>query len=1416
MAGQPFAVAGATPRLHKILGNAVALSPAAKIVADCGDADKQDYLRLTDYETGVEIARHPLPSGAHTLAFSGDGRHLLVMPGGKGSWSQLQVYAAPWTSPPIINSEKQLQTAFHGAWIDPRTIVIAGTIGYGQFCIGILTIADGRLRIVHDDVVPKGKSYGENSLDTGACSGSGHVAFGCGYGRTFLVYRLAPDRGSAILEGRFDGRYTGNSYEMAVDDKTGSVVCGYTKGLTLFDARGREVCAFDPPYTRPDPIICRSGILALRVYTGRGVAEVRVYRIGNKGLTPWCTYHAEGPARGCDVLVVGDRTLLAVEEDDHTRVLVLTDADVLQLDSQDAEERFAAVKALRSRRYLPARDALIRRIDDQSETADIRQAAAYAIPEVSDGQAIPLLIRVLGGSLSPELAHGLLAVLRRFDHAEVRSSAIGCARRPAVKERRGALRVLEILPEDTAIIGALAAALADSNKEVRLMAARSLSRRTPIMAAPALLGALDDDDAEVRLAVQQAVVDVLRSLGEWDSKDLILNLPIDMRSFARDVIATGRMTGFTEEAAPPASNLLGRLAHACVSVEMPELLNAIESLADPPDIGLVVAVVMGDAMRSAQRWPAAIAIYRGAAELAASNAAPTIEWRALLAAGECLAATHDDRSAWDSYQRAMKVIDRLWFALLDEDKLQQFFHEKARLYDRAALCALRLGYDALAMECNEKSKTRYLGDLIARRQRDPQRVLAPELQEFWRNTGIPHAVRVTTGGGSGSVGDEMEIVAVGRREDAGESEQPGSTALMPQCLARLQEYGIRGESHERLLLVRRVWSKVTAFEADAAEELREHASSLYEIIDELLQAMESKMSVPHPDLFVRFDQSLSRLLNMGEGEPSFAGVPLSGDEFPYWISQLVNPDTLDESTLLLQALQEALDTVLHRRAVIGVRVPASAAGAGGLVFATRQQRNPFPASRGTTTVIESSLQRFVATQWRYTMMLARGVTVGFRDVADSVAGRPDLAHVQFTVTDESTVVHLIRGRQPQPTTAGAGLRPAHQFETFVLPNVDDSTLRRLLVGGEGSWFAKYGARRKAIGRRAWMSAIDATLADLHGRVVAPVTDALEGSAVRRLQIVPHRGLHLTPFAGMYRKSGRAARRYVIDDYEIAYAPSATLHHICKERAAGKSLRHSLTAVANPTEDLPFSPFEVEGFAELFAKKERRILRGKQASAGELRALAANCFFHFAGHAYYAWSKPLDSALVLANEHRLTVGTLFDEGMPLAETMLVVLSACETNITDPHDPADEYIGLAAAFLFAGAPAVVCTLWAVDDVATMLLMGKLYHLLLTPSKSATEYLRPAAALRSAQLWLRDLTAQQVIGELGNERLQAIRASVAKGRAASDPLRLLGDIVGRSVKTDDRPFEHPYYWAAFVVVGDHASLAPPTAGLPSASSG
>jgi CHAT domain-containing protein len=57
-----------------------------------------------------------------------------------------------------------------------------------------------------------------------------------------------------------------------------------------------------------------------------------------------------------------------------------------------------------------------------------------------------------------------------------------------------------------------------------------------------------------------------------------------------------------------------------------------------------------------------------------------------------------------------------------------------------------------------------------------------------------------------------------------------------------------------------------------------------------------------------------------------------------------------------------------------------------------------------------------------------------------------------------------------------------------------------------------------------------------------------------------------------------------------------------------------------------------------------------------------------------------------------------------------------------------MGLTRAFLYAGAPRVIVSLWNVNDRATAELMTKLYRNMLRAD------MRPAAALRAAQLEMR----------------------------------------------------------------------------------
>lgn len=86
--------------------------------------------------------------------------------------------------------------------------------------------------------------------------------------------------------------------------------------------------------------------------------------------------------------------------------------------------------------------------------------------------------------------------------------------------------------------------------------------------------------------------------------------------------------------------------------------------------------------------------------------------------------------------------------------------------------------------------------------------------------------------------------------------------------------------------------------------------------------------------------------------------------------------------------------------------------------------------------------------------------------------------------------------------------------------------------------------------------------------------------------------------------------------------------------------------------------------------------------------------------------PLASSLLLGpggkDDGRLEVREIF--GLDLS-AQLVVLSACETGL-GKLSTGDELIGLQRAFLYAGTPAVVTTLWKVDDRASFVLMREFY--------------------------------------------------------------------------------------------------------------
>ncbi len=131
--------------------------------------------------------------------------------------------------------------------------------------------------------------------------------------------------------------------------------------------------------------------------------------------------------------------------------------------------------------------------------------------------------------------------------------------------------------------------------------------------------------------------------------------------------------------------------------------------------------------------------------------------------------------------------------------------------------------------------------------------------------------------------------------------------------------------------------------------------------------------------------------------------------------------------------------------------------------------------------------------------------------------------------------------------------------------------------------------------------------------------------------------------------------------------------------------------------------EVETIRSFFSSTHTQVLVKQEATKTALDAYQnlplVHCG-HFSCHGYFNVASSLESALLLANNERLTLGEIFQ--LSLTQCRLVTLSACETGLTDFRSFSDEYIGLPSGFLFAGSPSVVSSLWTVSDLSTAFLM------------------------------------------------------------------------------------------------------------------
>jgi len=237
----------------------------------------------------------------------------------------------------------------------------------------------------------------------------------------------------------------------------------------------------------------------------------------------------------------------------------------------------------------------------------------------------------------------------------------------------------------------------------------------------------------------------------------------------------------------------------------------------------------------------------------------------------------------------------------------------------------------------------------------------------------------------------------------------------------------------------------------------------------------------------------------------------------------------------------------------------------------------------------------------------------------------------------------------------------------------------------------------------------APLRQLHRDLIKPIeaTGLLAGKT--RLTIIPHGELHYLPFAALIEQDGSS--RFLIQRYQLSLAPSASVW-IALGNAKGRGVGSGVLALAPHPERLPASRREIATLARV-AGGDVRVLTGAAASEAAFgREAPGRRLIHLATYGVLNKQNPLFSFIDLAPDRqadgRLEAHEVFGHAL-VAD--LVVLAACQTGLASGAlsdvPPGDDWVGLARAFLTAGAKNVMASLWAVEDRATATLMERFYE-------------------------------------------------------------------------------------------------------------
>jgi CHAT domain-containing protein len=266
------------------------------------------------------------------------------------------------------------------------------------------------------------------------------------------------------------------------------------------------------------------------------------------------------------------------------------------------------------------------------------------------------------------------------------------------------------------------------------------------------------------------------------------------------------------------------------------------------------------------------------------------------------------------------------------------------------------------------------------------------------------------------------------------------------------------------------------------------------------------------------------------------------------------------------------------------------------------------------------------------------------------------------------------------------------------------------------------------------------LQKLYNLLIAPVAELLPAENAQ-VTIVPYGPLHNLPFHALHN-----GQHFLIEKFQVNYLPaSRILVHLAEQQRLSATRAPLIFAHAGDRY-LPRVLAEAQSIASML---NGRYYQEQEATIEHLsREAEGSSLIHLATHGHCRLDAPNFSFVQLADGQLNAIDAF---SLNLAGCELVTLSGCETGLA-LIGGGDEQLGLGRAFLAAGASALVMSLWPVEDAATNELMELFY--------------------------------QQLLG--GASKVEALRAAQ----------RYL-------LHHENTLYTHPYFWAAFRLVGDTGPL-------------